>query len=127
MTKTGNARQKRVVQKPGHPGLAKQNLPATALDVRERIGVLVSENGTLLAVSEKTKINVGYLSQIMRGKRRASNKVLSALGLPCYAPAPVCPKHGVVHAGQCPRAARVPKDLWDWPVKALRDAIRNRS
>lgn len=32
-----------------------------------------------------------------------SPAIRSALGLPAYASAPVCPVHGVVHQGRCPR------------------------
>lgn len=55
-----------------------------------------------------------------------SNKLRTALGLPCYAPAVVCPVHGVVHAGKCPRPKPAPKSLFDWPVKKLAESIRNR-
>lgn len=126
MKKPSKPAQEQLSEKSRHPGLAKQNRPATALEVRERIKMLVSLNGTLLAVSIDTGISVGYLHQVLHGKRRASNKVLAALGLPCYSPALVCPKHGVVHRGQCPKNIKPPKSLFDWPIRQLARAIRER-
>lgn len=55
-----------------------------------------------------------------------TNRLRAALGLPCYAPAPVCPKHGVVHQGQCPKKTKPPKSLHYWPVRQLARAIRER-
>jgi hypothetical protein len=81
---------------------------------------------SLRAISKKYGVSHAAVQRVLAGIEPHDPKIRVAFGLPELRPAPVCPKHGVVHAGQCPRAARVPKDLWDWPVKALRDAIRNR-
>lgn len=52
--------------------------------------------------------------------------MLRKLGLPKTAPAPVCQVHGVVHIGSCPKPKRAPKSLFDWPIKALTQALRER-
>lgn len=48
-------------------------------------------------------VPAGTLCAIAKGRDPKSPAIRSALGLPAYASAPVCPVHGVVHAGRCPR------------------------
>lgn len=55
-----------------------------------------------------------------------TTRIRALLGLPCYSPALVCPVHGVVHQGQCPKKRKPPQSLFDWPVKQLARAIRER-
>jgi hypothetical protein len=52
-----------------------------------------------------------------RGYIPKSHAVLSALHLPETLPAPVCPKHGVVHTGRCPRAHKSPEALEAYRAK----------
>ena len=66
--------------------------------------------------------NVGYIYRVARGEKRASNKLLHALGLPMRtAPAPVCPRHGVVHVSRrCPADPGKPRPKRrDWRGLAL--------
>lgn len=63
---------------------------------------------------------------VAKGREPKKAAVRHALGLPALAPAPVCPVHGVVHTGRCPRPKATPKRLWDWPVRALARALRER-
>lgn len=46
------------------------------------------------------------------GRDPKSPRIRAALGLPTYADAPVCPVHGVVHAGRCPRKSTDTYDAW---------------
>ena len=50
-------------------------------------------------------VNRGLLCAVANGARKPTPAVLRALGLPIFAlaPAPVCPVHGVIHQGRCPR------------------------
>jgi len=61
--------------------------------------------GSWADVADELELNKGLLCNIHNGKRKASRGVLAALGIevPELALAPVCPKHGVVHVGRCPR------------------------
>lgn len=74
------------------------------------------------------RVSAGTLNRIANDEQYEPRRpaIRKALGLPCYAPAPVCPKHGVVHRGQCPKNRKPPKSLWDWPVRELARAIRER-
>lgn len=56
------------------------------------------------AVATGLGFNVGYIYSVANSRKRASNRLLHALGLPMRtAPAPVCPRHGVVHVSRrCP-------------------------
>lgn len=62
----------------------------------------------------------------VHGYEPRANRIRASLGLPALEPAPVCPVHGVVHAGHCPKPRRAPKSLWDWPVRELARALRER-
>jgi len=98
----------------------------------ERLGL----NGTILTYQDvadvltaKTGVRVTRATvwRIVNGKGEPENKSQRrALGLPVTAPAVVCPTHGVVHPGRCPRLARKPKSLFDLPTAALAWMIRNR-
>lgn len=48
-------------------------------------------------------VPAGTLCAIAKGRDPKSPAIRAALGLPAYASAPVCPVHGVVHQGRCPR------------------------
>lgn len=50
-------------------------------------------------------VPAGTLCAIAKGRDPKSPAIRAALGLPAYASALVCPVHGVVHAGRCPRRA----------------------
>jgi len=96
-------RQNALPQIPGGVGIAPLYRGKARSEEQNRIAVLVSENGSILALAKKLNLSQAYLSQIVSGKRRASNRYRCALGLkPKTALAPVCPKHGVVHNGKCP-------------------------
>lgn len=58
---------------------------------------------------EKSK---GVIYSVAKGKRRPTPSICKALGIEyeVMAPAPVCPKHGVVHPGRCPRARKTPAE-----------------
>lgn len=70
----------------------------------------VSEN---LSKGQPKKIDRAMLCRIAKGEQRASNAVLIALGLPPRMEmAAVCPVHGVVHIGRCPRKSPETYDAW---------------
>lgn len=48
-------------------------------------------------------VPAGTLCAIAKGRDPKSPAIRAALGLPAFASAPVCPVHGVVHPGRCPR------------------------
>lgn len=55
-----------------------------------------------------------------------SSSLRLRLGLPALAPAPVCPRHGIVHTRKtCPRPRRY-RDLWDIPTTELRRMLEER-
>ena len=73
-------------------------------------------------------VPIGTLCRIAKDKNYCPKRpdILKALGIPAYAPAPICPVHNVVHTGHCPRAKRVPQSLFDWTVKELKEALLAR-
>lgn len=82
--------------------------------------------GTWDAVASKYGVTRAMAFRVAHGYQPRSAKVRLALGLPALAPAPVCPAHGIVHTGRCPRPRPAPKSLWDWPVRELARALRER-
>lgn len=90
--------QNQLSDKPTGVGIAPLYRGKVESDAQKRVSVLVSENGSILAVARKLGLSQAYLSQIASGKRRASNRYRCALGLkPLTALAPVCAKCGVPH------------------------------
>lgn len=78
-------------------------------------------------LAKEFRVKPGTLCRIAKhGYEPKKAAIRAALGLPTLAPAPVCPRHGIVHTRAC-RAARAPRRLFDWPTKALARAIRERS
>lgn len=73
-------------------------------DEQRAIAGLVSRMGTLTAVSGAVGFGKGYLSAVLHGKRRASNRLRRALGLrPRTVPAEPCHHCGDVHIRRtCP-------------------------
>lgn len=70
-------------------------------DEQKRLRIWVSEKGGLKRLSRAISENAGYLSAVMSGKRRASNRLRAKLGLqPRTAPAPCCPRCGVPHVSK---------------------------
>ena len=59
-------------------------------------------------------IPIQTLSMIYLGKRGVPKKYRERLGLPTTQPAPVCPEHGVVHVGKCPKKLRPPRHQLGW-------------
>lgn len=53
-------------------------------------------------------VPAGTLCAISKGREPHKASVRAALGLPVTAPAPVCPVHGVVHPGACPKVKPTP-------------------
>lgn len=53
----------------------------TATRASKRLKSLISEYGSLNAVSRKYGVNVGMLSAIMHGKKKPPYKLLEALGV----------------------------------------------
>lgn len=82
--------------------------------------------GTWQAVGAKFGLTPALVYRVAHGYEPKKPAIRAALGLPALAPAPVCPRHGVVHTRAC-RAARAPRRLFDWPTKALARAIRERA
>ncbi len=64
-------------------------------------------------------VPAGTLCAIAKGRDPKSPAIRAALGLPAFASALVCPVHGVVHPGRCPRKTFEQRagDYADW--KAL--------
>lgn len=58
---------------------------------------------TWKAVGAEKGVTGGMAFRVAHGYDPKSPAIRSALGLPAYASAPVCPVHGVVHQGRCPR------------------------
>ena len=73
-------------------------------DEQWAIAGLVGRLGTLTAVSGAVGVSKGYLSAVLSGKRRASNRLRCALGLaPRTVPAEPCRYCGKVHTRRtCP-------------------------
>lgn len=99
------------------------SLSGTILTYQDVADVLAAKTGLRVA-----RADVWRLARDLKDERvpRTHNKLRAALGLPCYSPALVCPKHGVVHRGQCPKNIKPPKSLFSWPVRQLARAIRER-
>lgn len=57
-------------------------------------------------------VPAGTLCAIAKGRDPKSPAIRQALGLPAFAPAAVCPVHGVVHTGRCPRRNADTYDAW---------------
>lgn len=72
-------------------------------------------------------VSAGTLNRIARDKDYEPKRpdIRRALGLPCFAPAPVCPKCGVVHTTKRCTANRKPRPrayrYVNYPVVYLRD------
>lgn len=94
---------------------------------------------TLNQLARDLQINRGQLSNVMRGKRPASNRVLRALGLPPrLVPAEPCPECGEAHiVGWCTRVEGAPRrpahhrpmrtwkvDGFDVRAKSAADAVK---
>lgn len=82
--------------------------------------------GTWGAVALKFGISKAMAYRVANGYEPKTTRIRSLLSLPCYSPALVCPKHGVVHRGQCPKRLKPPQSLFDWPIRQLARAIRER-
>jgi hypothetical protein len=70
---------------------------------------LYGKHKTWSAVAKTIKVNKGVVYAVAKGKIPATPQVCKALGLPIerHAPAPVCPKHGIVHtAKRCPKVVK---------------------
>lgn len=81
---------------------------------RDSLAAEISENHRVTESWEKTgedyKISGGMAYRIaMQGYEPKDAHIRAALGLPILAPAPVCPVHGVVHTGSCPRVGKRPR------------------
>lgn len=82
--------------------------------------------GTWEAVALKFGITKAMAYRVAHGYEPKTTRIRALLGLPCYSPALVCPVHGVVHQGQCPKKRKPPQSLFDWPIRQLARAIRER-
>ena len=82
---------------------------------------------SLRKVAAKYGVSHAVIQRVLAGVEPTDPTIRKALGLPHLKPAPVCPVHGVVHLGGCPRPKRAPESLSDWTVKSLAEAIRNRT
>lgn len=109
------------------PGIGGQGLPTLGRvkDTARRY----SQRKSAEMISDETGVKFTHrdIGRLLQGKEPDDIHKRLALGLPAYAKARVCPIHGVAHEGKCPGKRKPPRDLWDWPVKALAEAIRNRS
>ncbi len=76
---------------------------------------LVLRNWRLVAA--EFDLNPGTADMIAHGYEPKTAELRCRLGLPALAPAAVCPKHGVVHVGRCPRE-RKPFTTWLSPDEA---------
>lgn len=57
-------------------------------------------------------VPAGTLCAISKGRDPRKPAIRAALGLPAYQAAAVCPVHGVVHTGRCPRKSTDTYDAW---------------
>lgn len=78
-------------------------------------------------VAAKWGINPGLAYRIAKDKYEPKGAALRCqLGLPALVLAAPCPIHGVVHTmKRCPRARQY-RDLFDMPVKLLREMLEQR-
>lgn len=70
-------------------------------------------------------VSFGTIGRIIEGVEPKTPDIRHALGMTVYQPAPVCPIHGVVHVGRCPREVTY-KRLVDMPLDLLRWKFENR-
>ena len=86
-----------------------------------------------IPIFEQNEIRAGTLCSVAKGAN-VPKIHRAALGLPRTDPAPVCPRHGIVHCYDCqsqtvrPRRTRARswRSLWDIPTDELREMIENR-
>ena len=65
-------------------------------------------------IGREYKVSGGLIYRMaLQGYEPKDDHVRAALGLPILAPAPVCPVHGVVHTGSCPRVGKRPRWVRD--------------
>lgn len=79
-------------------------LKAAIRRLKKRLRALYKELGTWQKVGEAAGISGGAAFRIVKRKYIPKRKdIRLILDLPVEEPAPVCPVHGIVHVGRCPR------------------------
>lgn len=98
-----------------------KSLRAIAQDLNERAG------------PGKRMITHRTIQRVLSGKEPINPAIRDALGLPCLAPAPVCPKCGVVHVTKKCTAGRKPatkrhnwKRDYQWAASMLFYMVRTQ-
>ncbi len=76
-------------------------------------------------VAEEWDSTPGTVNDIYRGQEPTEMETRLHFGLEVLAPAPVCPVHGVVHVGRCPRGSQA-KRLRDLPLRELKKLFEER-
>lgn len=96
--------------------------------VKARLNERYRATGRWETVASEFGVSVGTAVRVARGYEPKTAKVRTALNLPALVPAPACPSCGIVHvAKSCPvRRKVVPRLLFDWPLKALAKALKER-
>jgi hypothetical protein len=100
---------------------------ATFNDIRSKLKNAYKQQHSYRLVGEQFGISSPTARRIIEEDYEPKTiRIRLALGLPAYAPAPVCPKCGVVHLRKfCPKPRQY-HDLYDMPVTALRSSLDNR-
>lgn len=83
------------------------------------------ELGTWEKVAERFGKNKGTLRAIANGMILKTPSLRMEYGLDVFAPAPVCPIHGVVHIGKCPKKKKE-KMIREMTKQELVFALENR-
>lgn len=85
---------------------------------------------SLRALAARYGVSHGAIQRAMSGKEPKSKRIRRAFGLTdlVQVAAVVCDGCGVAHikSAPCPNRQRKYKSLFDWPIKALAQAIRER-
>ena len=98
-------------------------------DVRRRLEKAYKRLGTWRAVGREFGLSSGMAFRIARREYEPKDVHIRAqLGLAAMAPAPVCPKCGVVHVSRrcTARPAMWMRRVWETPTSELRWRLENR-
>ena len=87
-------------------------MTSTPAQVKKRLKNLYKELGTWDKVALAAGLSKGCAYRIVKRKYIPKRKdIRLILDLPCEELSPVCPLHGVVHVGRCPRPHK-PRQPW---------------
>lgn len=95
-------------------GLSKKVAVTACNTLSRRLNDEYALLGTWSAVGIKFNISRAMAFRVANGYEPKRADIRAALGLPCYAPAPVCPKHGIPHPGKCPRKKTFEQNAADY-------------